>query len=331
VEQRGTGQGARMRIGMSRGLRRALTAVAAGLLSAAAMVGGATVATTTGRAQASTPMSRPPVIRQAAASWWVPPLGNLPWQWELSNPLKLTNAKQMGTADKLPDGSIAPAPVIYDIDGIINSASTVSALHAMGKHVVCYVEVGATGNYYSTAEEGVPVTYRDQFVAAGVVGGAVPGWPERYLDIRSPATVSIVESMIAQQCAAKGFDAVETDIDESYQSANGFGLTQADEEHYMTTLADYMHGLGLGWWIKNPDDTGDSYATDMAPLADAVLTEQCNQYSTCGALSAYLGHKAVFNAEYQRRPKQFCAADLALGINGAQFNLNLTGVRKPCA
>ena len=53
----------------------------------------------------------------------------------------------------------------------------------------------------------------------------------------------------------------------------------------MTTLADYMHGLGLGWWIKNPDDTGDSYAADMEPLADAVLTEQCNQYKSCGLLS----------------------------------------------
>ena len=177
----------------------------------------------------------------------------------------------------------------------------------------------------------MPVTYYDQFAAAGVLGGAVSGWPERYVDIRSPATVSIVESMIAQQCADKGFDAVETDIDESYHSDNGFGLTQADEERYMTTLADYMHGLGLGWWIKNPDDTGDNYATDMAPLADAVLTEQCNQYSSCTALDAYLGVKAVFNAEYRRKPKQFCSTDTSLGINGAQFNLNLTGVRKPCA
>ena len=50
-----------------------------------------------------------------------------------------------------------------------------------------------------------------------------------------------------------------------------------------------MHGLGLGWWIKNPDDTGDSYATDMYPLADAVLTEQCNQYSTVRALGRIHG------------------------------------------
>ncbi len=68
--------------------------------------------------------------------------------------------------------------------------------------------------------------------------------------------------MIDQQCAAKGFDAVETDLDETYSGSDGttgFALTKAIEEQYMTTLANYMHGLGLGWIIKNPDDTGDSY------------------------------------------------------------------------
>ena len=226
--------------------------------------------------------------RAQASSWWTPPLGNQPWQWELSHPLRLNNARDMGTNDKLPDGAHAPDPVIYDIDGIINPKSTVTALHAQGKHVVCYIEVGAAGDYYSAAQEGISTTYYDQLRSAGEFGKKVAGYPEYYLNIQSPATVSIIESMIAKQCAAKGFDAVETDIDEEYADGDtGFSLTKADEERYMTTLADYMHGLGLGWWIKNPDDTGDSYATDMYPLADAVLTEQCNQYATCGALSAY--------------------------------------------
>ena len=137
--------------------------------------------------------------------------------------------------------------------------------------------------------------------------------------------------MIDQQCAAKGFDAVETDIDESYASTNGFRLTEADEEQYMTTLADYMHGLGLGLVDQEPRRRRrSSYATAMEPLADAVLTEQCNQYETCGLLSSYFGKKAVFNAEYRLKPAKFCADDEALGINGARFNLNLTGVRKPC-
>ncbi len=323
----------------TRGPRRRVVALVAGLLAVTAVAGPAAASASVAGAAAArepatalpAPTGTTPVVHAPPGSWWVPSLGSQPWQWELSNPLKLSDVKEMGTDDKLPDGSIAPAPVIYDIDGIINPASTVDALHALGKHVVCYVEVGAAGNYYSTTDEGIPTTYYEQFAAAGVLGHSVSGWPEHYLDIRSPATVAIVEAMIDQQCAAKGFDAVETDIDESYGSDSGFPLTQADEVQYMTTLADYMHGLGLGWWIKNPDDTGDDYATVMEPLADAVLTEQCNQYRSCGLLSSYFGHKAVFNAEYHLRPAKFCAGDLALGINGAQFNLDLTGVRKPCA
>jgi hypothetical protein len=314
------------------GVRRTAYVAAAVVVTLSTMVGaGASAASATTRRIRTPSVLRAPTVKIATTpTWWVPPLGSQPWQWELSNPLNPANAKEMGTDDKLPDGAPAPDPVIYDIDAIINPASTVTALHAMGKHVVCYIEVGAAGNYYSAAEEGIPTTYYDQFKAAGVLGAKVGGWPERYLNIGAPATLSIVESMIDQQCAAKGFDAVETDIDEEYASPNGFGLTEADEIQYMTTLADYMHGLGLGWWIKNPDDTGDNYATVMEPLADAVLTEQCNQYKTCGALSAYVGVKAVFNAEYHVKPAKFCPNDDSLGFNGAEFNLDLTGVRKPC-
>ncbi len=270
------------------------------------------------------------IPRAGATSWWIAPLGNQPWQWELSHALRLTNARDMGTNDKLPGARHAPSPVIFDIDGIINPRSTVVALHARGKHVICYVEVGAVGNYYSAQQEGITTSYYQQLRSAGVLGTKVPGYPEYYLNIRSPHTVSIVESMIATQCAAKGFDAVETDIDEEYTDASGFPLTRAVEESYMTTLAHAIHSLGLAWWIKNPDDTGDSYATDMYPLTDAVLTEQCNQFSTCGSLSAYIGHKAVFNAEYRGAPSSFCPHDGARGFNGAKFNRGLTGVRKPC-
>jgi hypothetical protein len=135
-----------------------------------------------------------------AATWWIPPLGNQPWQWELSHPLNLSSPRDMGTNDGLPDGEPAPDPVIYDIDGIINPASTVAALHAEGKHVVCYIEVGAAGNYYSAADEGLSTTYYDQLRDAHVFGNKVPGYPEYYLNIRSSMTVSIIESMIDQQC-----------------------------------------------------------------------------------------------------------------------------------
>ncbi len=276
--------------------------------------------------------TRPPSAR--AATWWVPPLGDPSWQWELDHPLDLTNPPDRGTDGTLPDGRPAAAPVVYDIDGIENSKSTVNALHQLGDHVICYIEVGSAGDYYSAAQEGIPTTYYDQFEAAGVLGDKLSDYPESFLNIESPATVSIVESMIDQQCAAKGFDAVETDLDETYSGSDGttgFTLTRATEEQYMTTLANYMHGLRLGWIIKNPDDTGDTYAADMEPLADGVLTEQCNQNNTCGLLTAYEGHKAVFDAEYPpETTAEFCASDNALGFDGVAFPLALDGARHPC-
>jgi hypothetical protein len=223
---------------------------------------------------------------------------------------------------------------VYDIDGILNSAATVAALHARGAKVICYVEVGTAGNYYSAADEGVSTTYYAQLQAAGVLGNKLSGYPESFLNINSPATVSIIESMIGQQCAAKGFDAVETDLDETYSGSDGstgFALSQAGEVSYMATLANYMHGRGLAWIAKNPDDTGDNYASLIAPYADGVLTEQCNQYGSCSALGAFLGKKAVFNAEYSLTTSQFCAADAASSISGVVFSVNLDASRRsPC-
>ena len=279
------------------------------------------------------PLIAPAARAGAADSWWHPGPSTLRWQWELDHPLRLTNAKDMGTSSLLPEKQPAPAPTVYDIDGIINSGATVAALHRLGDRAICYVEVGSAGNYYSPKEEGISKAYYVQFKSAGVMGKKVSGYPESFLNIKSPKTLGIVESMINTQCAAKGFDAVETDLDETYAGAEGstgFGLTQQDELDYMASLSTYMHGLGLAWIAKNPDDTGDNYAALIAPEADAVLTEECNQYSTCSALSAFIGVKAVFNAEYSLRPKSFCAADIDRQINGVQFSKSLDGTRHPC-
>lgn len=91
---------------------------------------------------------------------------------------------------------------------------------------------------------------------AQALGKGVPSYPqERYLDLRDPVVARLIEARIAM-CAAKGFDAVETDIDKSYATGTGFPLTRVIEESYMRRLASYMHSQGLAWVIKNPDDTG---------------------------------------------------------------------------
>ncbi len=283
-----------------------------------------------------TPVVIIPVTPPPPGTWWVAPSGNLPWQWYLAGALNLGDPTEMGVNDKLPNGSAAPAPVVYDIDAIENPASTVHQLHLNGTRAICYIEVGTAGTYYTAAEEGIGTSYYDQLSADGDLGATLKGYPqEKFVNINSPSTVSIIESMIKQQCSDKGFDAVETDLDETYNSnegSTGFGtFTEADEQNYLVTLADYMYSLDMGWIAKNLDDTGDNFAAIMEPLADGIISEQCNQYGTCGQLSSYLSNnKAVFNAEYNLATSAFCASDNASDINGALFNVALNGPRSPC-
>ncbi len=96
----------------------------------------------------------------AAPPVWQPP-ADADWMWELGSPLVTTNANLMGTGVTAYNGDTPPGdnPVIYDIDGIENPASTVTSLHQLGDHAICYIEVGTAGNYYTAAQEGIPTTY----------------------------------------------------------------------------------------------------------------------------------------------------------------------------
>ena len=220
---------------------------------------------------------------------------------------------------------------MYDIDGIENPASTVSALHALGDHVICYIEVGTAGNY-----GGAYSSYYSEFGAAGDLGAQLRGYAENFLNINAASTVTIVESIIHDECAAKGFDAVETDLDETFddnEGATGFSISESQEVNYLETLATYMHSLGLGWIAKNPDDTGSTiFSNAIEPYADGVITEQCYQYGTCGDLGSFIGRRAIFEAEYQSTPSAFCPPAIAGGRNAVLFDTALDGVgRVPCS
>jgi hypothetical protein len=272
---------------------------------------------------------------RAAAVWQ--PAEDTDWMWELDRPLNTSNPSLMGTGVTAWNGDTPPGdnPVLYDIDGIENPASTIAALHSTGDHVVCYIEVGTAGNYYPAKQEGIPVSYYDQLKQAGDLGDKIKGYPEHFININAPSAVSIVEAMIDQQCSTKGFDGVETDLDETFhgnEGKTGFKITQTDEENYLTTLADYMHGLGLAWVAKNLDDTErTSFVDAMEPLAQGIISEQCNQYNTCSYLQPFLAaDKWVGNAEYSKALSQFCPYDNAADMNGILFNVNLNGGRSPC-
>lgn len=267
-----------------------------------------------------TPTPTPP-----SGSWWKPTGDALEFQWFLSAPLKLNNEKHMGTGKTAYDGTRPPAtdPQVYDLDGFENSKATVTDLHNLGHKVVCYIEVGGAENYRDDYDQFPPET----------LGKNMAGWPgEKWIDIRSPEVVAIIKDRI-KMCSDKGYDAVEPDLDTSYVEPTGFPLTKADEIAYMKDLANYAHSLNIAMWGKNPDSTGDSFSADMVDVFDAVLTEECNQYNTCGLLGPYTkAGKLVFNAEYAIATNRFCDNDNGKqGWMGTRFAVDLNGSRRePC-
>jgi hypothetical protein len=264
------------------------------------------------------PTSDTAVSTGTGTTWWRPPAA-LSWQWEIDHPLDLASASDMGTGVTTYLGARAADPSVYDIDGFDNTAATVSALHARGDRVICYIEIGAAETYRSDYA---------QFPSADL-GSQVPGYPsERYLNIGDGTVVRVVEARIAM-CAAKGFDAIEPDIDDSYTDRTGFAVSQAENVHYDTTLSAYAHGLGLAWSLKNGDDP--SFAASMEPVADFALDEQCHQYDTCSSFDPFASAgKAVLEVEYSVAPSQFCPAADAANEDALKLDVSLSGGRIPC-
>jgi hypothetical protein len=241
-----------------------------------------------------------PGIAGDVPAHWTPP-AQLTWYWQLQG--KVSNGQPVAA---------------YDIDGFETGATQVSALHALGKHVICYIDVGTAENFrpdYSS-------------FPASVLGKS-NGWPgEKWIDIRKLEVVEPIMAQRFERCREKGFDAVEPDNIEAFENESGFPITAAQQLTYNEWVADQVHSLGMAVLQKNdPQQT-----PELEPYFDGALSEQCNQYHECEALTPYVAAgKPVLNAEYHLATKKFCAADESRGFMGARFAVALKGKKfQPC-
>jgi hypothetical protein len=229
------------------------------------------------------------------------PVRGLTWQWQLT-----------GTID-------TSLPVnVYDVDAVTTPASTVAALQAAGKHVICYVNVGATEDFRADAAS-FPGT---------VVGSGLEGWPgEHWLDIRQWSTLRPIIAARFQMCRSKGFDGVEPDNVDGYSNHSGFPLTAADQLTYNRRIADLAHSLGLAVGLKNDVEQ----ATTLQPSFDFAVNEECVHYDECDTLKPFTtAGKPVFHVEYDLNPAEFCAKTKALGFSSMKKKESLDAWREPC-
>ncbi len=201
------------------------------------------------------------------------------------------------------DGAVSPAtnPKVYDIDGFDNTGTAdgdetrslqssnspiVAELHALGDHVICYIDVGTAENWRPDYPE-----------FKGLTLNAVSGWPGEYWISLAPDHLGAVEKIMTKRfemCRANHFDAVEPDNIDS--SENGTANSKAQQIAYDEWVAGEVHHLGMSVAQKNFEDE----STTLASYFDFVIEEQCYQYADCLDLAPYYrAHRTVLEVEYQ--------------------------------
>lgn len=231
---------------------------------------------------------------------WAPQKGAT-WQWQLTSPV-----------DQSADVAV------YDIDGFTNAASVVDSLHAKGRKVICYLDVGAWESYRPDA---------GQFPSF-VRGMPVDGYPEeRWLDIRRLDILAPIMRARLDMCAKKGFDGVEFDLTDAYEAQTGFSLTGADQLAYNRFLAEEAHRRGMAAGLKN--DLGQ--IVELLEDFEFVVNEQCWEYSECDALLPFLAAgKPVFHAEYNTEPAQYCPTLVKKGFSSIKKRVDLDAYLVGC-
>jgi len=184
---------------------------------------------------------------------------------------------------------------LYELDGFETTAATVSALHALGKYVVCYYSAGTYENWRSDASS---------FPAA--VLGSSNGWPgEQWLDISQTAILEPIMVKRMQMCKSKGFDATDADNIDGYENSTGFPLTGAEQLTYDEYLPQQAHLLGLAAAQKNDPDQ----VAQMVNFFDFQVAEECYSYQECAQYSPYRQQgKLVVDIEYTNDGKASVSA-----------------------
>ncbi|WP_190015459.1 endo alpha-1,4 polygalactosaminidase [Streptomyces lucensis] len=121
-------------------------------------------------------------------------------------------------------------------------------------------------------------------------------WNEPLLDLRTPAKRERVAKRVNRwidECARKGYDAVEPDNYDSYTRSHRL-LTAGDATAYMTLLSRHAHARRLA--IAQKNTAGLAAIRERVGL-DFAVTEECGQYDECGVYAKAFDDRVV-DVEY---------------------------------
>jgi hypothetical protein len=118
-------------------------------------------------------------------------------------------------------------------------------------------------------------------------------WGELFLDFSTDAKRTALTRIVGgwiDQCATKGFKAVEPDNLDTYTRSNGL-LTEDQAVAYAASLAAYTHGKGLAIGQKNTAELSTAKAKKAG--FDFAVAEECGTWNECGAYTATYGNNVI--------------------------------------
>jgi hypothetical protein len=153
---------------------------------------------------------------------------------------------------------------------------------APGLYNICYVNAfqaqpgaeGEWGDLVLRGADGEPVIDED--------------WHEALLDLRTPAVRERVAAKVGawiDDCAAKGYQAIEPDNYDSYTRSHDL-LTAEDAQAFIRLLSAHAHEKGLAAGQKN---TAELAGRREANGLDFAVVEECGEQDNCGEYTAAFG------------------------------------------
>lgn len=245
-----------------------------------------------------------------ASGWWRPETGI---EWDIQF------AISAGTDLTRPTGPIDA----IDLDGSDTPADIVATLHERDIRVLCYVNAGAWEAWRPDAD----------LYPATILGEDYPGWPgERFVDIRALEVLGPILEVRFDECADKGFDAIDPDNIDTAYTDTGFPLTESDQLTFNRWLSDQAHARGLAIFQKNVPEL----TPDLVDAYDGAVTEDCAADRWCGDLRPYLdANKPVLAIEYTdvtdaREFARMCTDPELAGLSLILKNRDLDESRVAC-
>jgi hypothetical protein len=208
---------------------------------------------------------------------------------------------------------------LFYVDALNLDAGELEALHAQGKHYLCYLSGGSLEAFRDDATD-----FPDS-----VVGNQLAGYPnEHWLDVRSDS-VRVLMARRVEALAARGCDGVPPSSLAVHAADTGFDLTLSDALDYARWLAERLHAAGMSAGLTGPAElTGELW-----PTFDFGLGIGCVTGTGCAELAPFVkAHKSVLLLELgdATDAPALCKSAQMLGFNALVCDRGFTGTCVDC-